>query len=98
MKIHPVFYVLHLEPVATDPLPGQVQPRQPPIAVEGNDEVEWEVDEIVDSKSVGRGLKYLVQWLGCDELTWEPATFLCNALTAVKRFHEAYPAKPCPRG
>lgn len=61
MKFHPVFYVSHLDPVATDPLPGQVQPRLPPIAVEGNDEVEWEVDEIVDSKSVGRGLKYLVQ-------------------------------------
>ena len=98
MKIHPVFHMSLLEPVATDPLPGQVQPRPPPIVVEGNDEVEWEVDEIVDSKFVGRGLKYLVRWLGYDELTWEPATFLSNAPTAVKRFHEAYPAKPRPRG
>ncbi len=59
MKIHPVFHISLLEPVATDPLPGQVQPPPPPICVD-NQEIEYEVDEIVDSKVVGKNLKYLV--------------------------------------
>ena len=34
-----------------------------------DDEQEWEVEEIVDSKIVRRNLKYLVRCVGHDELT-----------------------------
>ena len=98
MKIHPVCHVSLLEPAATDPLPGQVQPPPPPVIVNEDDgEPEWEVDEIVDSKFVGKTLKYLIRWVGYEELTWEPAELCANAPTAVSKFHAAYPRKPKPK-
>jgi len=95
MKIHPVFHVSLLEPAATDPLPDQIQPPSPPVLVD--DEPEWEVDEIVDSRLRGRTLEYLACWIGFDELTWELTNMFTNAPSVVKRFHTAYPAKPRPR-
>jgi len=92
IKVYPVFHVSLLEPAATDPLPGQVQPSLPPIIV--YDEPEWEVDEIVDSHFRGRTLEYLARWVGFDELTWEPADMFANASSVVKRFHTSYPTKP----
>ena len=59
MKVHPVFHVSLLEPAASDPLPGQLQPPPPPVIIDG--EPEWEVDEIVDSKFMGKTLRYLVR-------------------------------------
>jgi len=95
MKMHLVFHVSLLEPAATDPLPGQIQPPPPPVIVD--DEPEWEVDEIVDSRLCVRTLEYLAHWIGFDKLTWEPANMFANAPSIVKRFHTAYPAKPRPR-
>ena len=95
MKIYPVFYVSLLEPATTDPLPGQIQSPPPPVIID--DEPEWEVDEIVDSRLHRRTLEYLAHWIGFDELTWEPANMFANAPSVVKRFHTAYPAKPHPR-
>ena len=54
MKVHPVFHVSLLELAATDPLLGQLQPPPPLMIIEDSDEPEYEVDEIVDSKFVGR--------------------------------------------
>jgi len=66
MKIHLVFYISLLELAAIDPLPDQIQP--PPLLVIIDDELEWEVDEIVDSHLCGQTLKYLVHWIGFEEL------------------------------
>jgi hypothetical protein len=95
MKVHPVFHISLLEPVATDPLVGQVQPPPPPVVVDGNEE--FEVEEILDSRFVGRNLQYLVRWIGYPNPTWEPAEYLANSPSAVARFHELYPRKPRPR-
>ena len=59
MKIHPVFHISLLEPVATNPLLGQVQ-LLPPLIIVDNQEIEYKVDKIIDSKVVGKTLKYLI--------------------------------------
>ena len=59
MMCHPVIHVSLLEPAASNPLVGQKQPAPPPIIVDDN--VEFEVEEILDSKLVWKILKYLVQ-------------------------------------
>jgi hypothetical protein len=66
MKIHPVFHVSLLEPVATDPIPGQVPPPVPPIIVDN--EEEYEVEEILDFRRRRNQLQYLVKWTGYHEL------------------------------
>ena len=95
MKVHPVFHVSLLEPVAIDPLPGQRVPTPPPVEVEG--ELEWEVGEILDTRR-RRGKKgqvqYLIRWTGHDHPTWEPGSFLENAPDLVRDFHLRYPRKP----
>ena len=48
MRVHPVFHVSMLEPVASDPLPLQVQDPPPPVIVDG--ELEFHVDEICDAR------------------------------------------------
>jgi hypothetical protein len=96
MKVHPVFHVSLLEPSASDSLPGQLdsQPEPPPIIVD--DQEEWEVSEILDSRYFGcsRTLKYLVRWVGYDHSSWQPALNLEHAPDLVRRFHERHPSRP----
>jgi len=92
MKIHSVFHISLLEPASTDPLPGQIQP--PPLSVIIEDEPKWEVEEILDSRIVGKTLQYLAHWVGYNQSTWEPANLFGNSLSVVKQFHNTYPNKP----
>jgi len=100
MRIHPVFNVSLLRPVAGTPLPGQVQPPPPPVEVDGLEE--WEVEEVVDSRIDRRGrggrprLKYTVKWIGYPDLQEVPADWITNAAELVRNFHRRYPEKPGP--
>ncbi|KAF4259476.1 hypothetical protein CNMCM8057_002751 [Aspergillus fumigatus] len=98
MKIHPVFNVSLLHPVAKDPVPRQRQPP-PPVEVDGLEE--WIVKDILDSRwehwgRWGPRLKYTVKWLGYDNPTEEPAHYLRNAQEIVANFHRCYLSKPKP--
>src|ERR1700738_260464 len=97
MRVHPVFHVSLLEPYRESTLPGRVQ--EPPLPVEVEGELEYEVERILDSKIERRTLKYLVDWVGCGpkERTWEPAENVKNAHDAVADFHQAYPLRPSPQ-
>ena len=61
IRVHPVFHVNLLEPAATDPHAGHIQPPPPLIEVDG--EAKWEVTTIVNSGYFGwaKKLQYQIQ-------------------------------------
>ena len=59
-----------------------------------NDNVEFELEEILDSKPVRKTLKYLVRGVGYNELIWETAELLKDSPELVQYFHRKYPTKP----
>ena len=95
MKIHNVFSPDKLRKAADDPLPGQVQ--EPPEPVEINDDEEWEVEQILDSRIHRRKLQYRVKWFGFDEdRAWYPASNFVGSPHRLRTFHVDYPERPGP--
>ncbi|MBW0502636.1 hypothetical protein O181_042351 [Austropuccinia psidii MF-1] len=96
--VHPVFHVPLLEPVKQSSIPNQNQFPQPPILVE--EQEEWEVSEILDSKLKRGELWYLVEWKGFTEdperTTWEPDSSLNSSPDLVKDSHSLHPEKSGP--
>ena len=86
----------------TSRIPNCVQPLPPPVIIEG--EIEYEIEEILDSKVDRRyrlcNLLYLVKWAGSqdpeDETTWMQSTELKHAPEAIREFHDRYPDKLGP--
>ncbi|MBW0475633.1 hypothetical protein O181_015348 [Austropuccinia psidii MF-1] len=70
----------------------------PPIIIEEEDE--WEVSQILDSKLKIQKLWYLVEWKSFSQdperSIWEPAKNLGNCPEIVKDFSSLYPDKPGP--
>lgn len=95
MRIHPVFHVSLLEPVHSDPFPGQSIPPPPPPEVI-NDEEEYVVQEILDSRIWRRQLQYLIRWEGYEQPSWEKATNISHATGLVRKYHRDHPDKPRP--
>src|SRR6266481_7198309 len=91
-----------LEPANPNQIPDRVQPLPPPIMVD--DELEFEISEILDSKVDKRchacKLLYLVRWTGYEstdeETSWILASQLGHASELISNFHAMYPAKPGP--
>ena len=75
---------------------GLIPPPPPPVHLAGNDE--WEINDILDSKRAGRGVKYLVDWKGYgpEERTWEPLSSLDNSAETVLKYHKTNPTKIKP--
>jgi hypothetical protein len=59
MDIDPIFHISLLEPGHNDPLLGQVTPAPGPVIVEG--EPEYEVEEVLDSRTFRHQLQYLIK-------------------------------------
>ena len=90
-----------LEPSTLNPYPDWTPVPEPPIIID--DELEYEISEILDSKIDKRRrckLLYLVQWAGYEgtdeETSWLPASKLGHATEYISDFHHAYPNKPGP--
>lgn len=95
MRVHDVLHAKLLHLAASDPLPGQKVEPSGPIIVE--DEDEWEVDDILDSRIRYGKLQHLLEWKDSDtDLTWYDAHDgqFGNAKEVVDEFHRRYPAKP----
>ena len=98
---HPVFHVSQLEPGTPNEIPDRIQPPPPPVEID--QELEYEITEVLDSKIDNRRrckLLYLVRWSGYEgtdeETSWLPAIELEHAQEAVSDFHLRYPRKPGP--
>jgi hypothetical protein len=74
MHIHPIFHVSVLEPYKSSHIPNPIPPPPPPIEIDHN--VEYEVEEILDSRLLHRRLEYFIYWkgYGISERTWEPSS------------------------
>ena len=91
-----------LEPAFLNTIPDRVQPPPPPVMV--NNELEFEISEILDTKIDNHRhackLLYLVCWTGYEgtdeETSWILASELGHASELVTEFHAKYPAKPGP--
>ncbi|MBW0592634.1 hypothetical protein O181_132349 [Austropuccinia psidii MF-1] len=97
-SVDPVFHVSLLKPVKQTTIPNQHQFPPPPVIVE--EQEEWEVAQVLDSKLKRGTLWYLVAWKGFNEdpegTTWEPASNLTNSPDLFKDFHTFYPDNPGP--
>jgi hypothetical protein len=72
----------------------QKPPPPPPDVVDGT--LEYEVEEILDSRLSRGKLQYLVKWKGYlpEENTWEPEANVEGSPDAIKDFHKKYPSAP----
>ncbi|OAT01896.1 uncharacterized protein BDCG_17271 [Blastomyces dermatitidis ER-3] len=65
--IHDVFHTSLLRRAATDPFPSQLTSDwQPPGIIGEDNELEWEIEDILDERPRGRGRQYLVKWGSTD--------------------------------
>ncbi|MBW0561846.1 hypothetical protein O181_101561 [Austropuccinia psidii MF-1] len=64
-SVHPVFHVSLLEPVNQSAIPNRHQLPPPPVLVE--EQEEWEVAQVLDSKLKRGKLLYLSEWKGFSE-------------------------------
>ena len=87
----PTFHASELKPHHANDnemFPGRRFSRPEPIITESGDE-EFLVDRILDARRRGRGMQYLVRWLGYDagQDSWVPGAALkdCVALNAWER-------------
>ncbi|MBW0572586.1 hypothetical protein O181_112301 [Austropuccinia psidii MF-1] len=97
-SVHPVFHVSLLEQVKQSTIANQHQFPPPPEIVE--EQEEWEVAQVLDSKLKRGTLWYRVEWKGFNEdperKTWEPASNLTSSSDLVKDLNTLYPDKPGP--
>jgi transposase InsO family protein len=94
MKIHDVFHASLLESFVPSGLPKRTLPPPPPVVID--DETEYEVEEILDSKLIRKKLHYLVRWKGFDPSSdsWESYANVKNCGELLQEFHARYPSKP----
>lgn len=98
LKIHPVFHVSLFKRKDPDNISLPSTPPPDPISIDNN--LEYEVEAILDSKRYRNSVRYLVHWKGYDKLdrTWEPLESLNNCPDLLQDFHDRNPHKPQTKG
>ena len=79
--VHPVYHVSMLEPHFPSAIPNREIELPPPVEIEG--EVEYEIAEILDTKSDRRRrckLLYLVRWSGYEGTDEETLWLIAHEL------------------
>ena len=95
-KMHNVFHVSLLTPYLPNPFPSRSLPSPPPILIEN--QIEYEVQDILDVRKSRNRLQYLVSWRGHgpQSNTWEPFSNLTNCSELIDEFYARFPKKPRP--
>ena len=98
MKIHPVFHTTVLEP-AHPSIP--IATHVPTLEVDNNNK-EYDVEKVLQSRLENGKLQYLVKWkgYGMNDNTWEPASqfTLKKVLQDFHRHHPEQPRMTTPQG
>ena len=92
---HPVFHASRLRPAPAFSFACQRPPDPHPPIVANDGEQEWEVLEILDSRTRYRRVEYLILWQ-THETTWERWDFLTNVDELLTDFHVKNPHRPGP--
>ena len=93
MRIHSVQHVFLLDSAHEDPLPSQT--ILPPLPVDVDDESEYYVEQVLDSRIRYNRLEYLIKWLGYDQPEWELVKDV-NKIQVIDDFHRTYSHKSGP--
>ena len=86
LRIHPVFHVSLLKPYKeSNEFEREIPP--PPVFISENSQ-EYEVEMILDKRTIRKKPQYLVKWLGypLHDATWEPKENLKNCQEKVKEY------------
>jgi hypothetical protein len=97
MKIHDTFHTSLLRPAPNDPLTEQIQPSSSPIIVEDEEE-EYEIDDILDSRYHYSKLQYKVAWTGhsSDRAWYSAENFQDHSKKILDDYHRRYFTKSEP--
>jgi len=93
-QLYPVFNVVKLTLAPDNPITGQkTEDHPPPIVVDR--EVEWEVEEILNSRWHQRRFQYLIKWKGYgrEHNSWESASEVSTPELTVE-FYYKHPGAP----
>ena len=93
-QLHSVFNVVKLTLALEDLITGRrMKDHPPPIVIDG--EVEWEVEEILDSHWHRRRFQYLIKWKGYgrEHNSWE-STSEVSTPELIAEFHRKHPGAP----
>jgi hypothetical protein len=96
--IHNVFHVSLLEPCKPSSLaPHGLPPPLPPLYIKDDHEY-FEIEDILDSRRMGRRIQYFIKWKGYPDSdnSWEPVANI-PARGLIKEFHRRHPDKPGSR-
>ena len=92
LRVHPVFHVSQIKPVALSPHTAAELAPPPPRVLEGGD-LAWEVRKVLDVRRRGRGFQFLVDWVGYqpEDRSWVPRSYFADD-SLLSEFYDSHPS------